>query len=150
MIKVVLFCCIPVLILAAAPLDASNGFGAGIMLGDPTGISLKSWISKTKAWDGGIAWGLGRDDALYLHGDLLYHKFNFIPVQEGKLPLYYGAGIRLLFAHESHLGVRGVVGLDYMFAGIPLDLFLELAPVLDLVPATELNMNGALGIRYFF
>ncbi len=120
------------------------------MLGEPTGISLKSWLSKTNAWDGGIAWGFGEGGALYIHSDYLWHKFNFIPVDQGDLPLYYGIGGRVLFADKSHLGVRGVIGLDYMFARAPVDIFLELAPVLDLVPGTDFSVNGAIGVRYFF
>ena len=141
---------IPFWLMAANITGSSGGFGAGIMLGDPTGISLKSWISKTNAWDAGIAWGLGHDGALYLHGDYLWHKFNFIPVEKGSLPLYYGIGGRVIFADEAHLGVRGVVGLDYMFAHAPVDIFLEIAPILDLVPGTDFSLNGAIGVRYFF
>ena len=128
----------------------SSGFGAGIMLGEPTGISLKNWISKTNAWDVGIAWGLGKHNAFHLHGDYLWHKYNLIKVNKGILPLYYGVGVRVLFADDSHLGVRGVVGLDYLFDSIPLDVFLELVPIFDVVPGTGLSFNGALGIRYFF
>jgi hypothetical protein len=128
----------------------SSGFGAGIMLGEPTGISLKNWISKTNAWDAGIAWGFGKHGAFHLHGDYLWHKYDIIKVEKGILPLYYGVGARLLFADDTHLGIRGVVGLDYLFDGLPLDVFLELVPIFDIVPATGFSFNGALGVRYFF
>jgi len=148
--KVILLCCIPCILFAANISGPAGGFGLGIMLGEPTGISLKSWLSKTNAWDGGIAWGFGEGGALYIHGDYLWHKFNFIPVDEGNLPLYYGIGGRVLFADKSHLGVRGVVGLDYMFARAPVDIFLEIAPIFDLIPGTDFTVNGAIGVRYFF
>jgi hypothetical protein len=127
----------------------SRGFGAGIMLGEPTGISLKNWISKTNAWDAGIAWGFGKHGAFHLHGDYLWHKYDLINVDKGTLPLYYGVGARLLFADDTHLGIRGVVGLDYLFEGLPLDVFLEIAPIFDIVPGTEFSFNGAIGVRYF-
>ncbi len=126
------------------------GFGAGIILGDPTGISLKYWSSPTNAWDAGIAWGIGRDDAFHLHGDYIWHKYGLIRVEKGRLPLYYGVGGRILFTAKAHFGIRGVIGLDYLFAGIPLDIFLEIGPVFDLVPATEFDFTGGLGARYFF
>ena len=128
----------------------SSGFGAGIMIGEPTGISLKNWISKTNAWDAGVAWGFGKNGAFHLHGDYLWHKYDLIDVDKGLLPLYYGVGVRVLFADDSHLGIRGVVGLDYLFDGIPLDVFLELVPIFDIVPGTGFSFNGGLGIRYFF
>jgi len=148
--KMILLCLTPLLLSAADISGPAGSFGVGIMMGEPTGISLKSWLTRSNAWDGGIAWGFGEGGALYLHGDYLWHQFNLISVDEGKLPLYYGVGGRVLFADKSHLGVRGVVGLDYMFARVPVDIFLELAPILDLVPETDFIINGALGFRYFF
>jgi hypothetical protein len=138
------------LIVAPHANGQEYGFGAGIILGEPTGISLKYWTKPTNAWDAGVAWGFGREGAFHLHADYLWHKYNLIRVDKGRLPLYYGGGARILFADRSHFGIRGVVGLDYQFSGVPLDAFLEIAPVFDLVPATELNFNGGIGIRYFF
>jgi len=37
-----------------------------------------------------------------------------------------------------------------LFADTPLDIFVEVVPVLDLVPDTDLDFNGAVGIRYIF
>jgi hypothetical protein len=37
-----------------------------------------------------------------------------------------------------------------MFARVPVDIFIELAPILDLVPETDFTVNGAVGVRYFF
>jgi hypothetical protein len=150
MIKKVLLSGILIVIFVANASGQSSGFGAGIMLGEPTGINIKNWISKTTAWDAGIAWGFGKHGAFHLHGDYLWHKYDLINVEKGKLPLYYGVGARFLFTDETRFGIRGVIGLDYLFAGVPLDVFLELAPVFDLIPATELSFNGAIGIRYFF
>jgi hypothetical protein len=146
--KVILIATIFFVITANAS-GQSSGFGAGIMIGEPTGISLKNWISKTNAWDAGIAWGLGKHGAFHLHGDYLWHKYDLIKVDKGILPLYYGVGSRVLFAKDAHLGIRGVVGLDYLFDGLPLDVFLELVPIFDIVPGTGFSFNGALGIRYF-
>jgi len=120
------------------------------MIGEPTGISLKNWISQTNAWDAGIAWGFGNEGAFHLHGDYLWHKFNLIHVDKGRLPLYYGVGARLLFAHDFRLGIRGVIGLDYLFSDVPIDIFLEIVPIFDLAPRTEFSFNGAFGFRYFF
>jgi len=48
------------------------------------------------------------------------------------------------------VGVRIPVGINYIFAKAPLDIFLEIVPMLELVPRTEFNLNGGIGIRYFF
>jgi hypothetical protein len=127
----------------------SSGFGVGIMIGEPTGISLKNWVSKSNAWDAGVAWGFGKEGAFHLHGDYLWHKYDLIKVDKGALPLYYGVGARLLFSNDTHFGIRGVIGLDYLFDGLPLDIFLEIVPIFDLAPGTGFSFNGALGVRYF-
>ena len=70
---------------------------------------------------------------------------------EGSLPFYYGIGGRIRFDEEdSRIGARIPLGLDYLFEGSRFDLFLELVPILDLAPETELNLNAGLGARYFF
>jgi hypothetical protein len=132
-------------------LPAQNfGFGAGVILGDPTGLSFKYWTNPKNAWDAGIAWGIGEKNALSLHGDYLWHNFRLIPVDKGRLAVYYGPGTRIILGDDPHFGIRGVIGLDYMFLHVPVDIFLELAPVFDLAPATKLYFNGGLGARYFF
>ena len=127
----------------------SSGFGIGIMIGEPTGINLKNWMSESAAIDAGIAWGFGRKGAFHVHADYLIHEYNLININHGRLPIYYGVGGRILLSSDSEVGIRGVVGLDYMFENAPVDIFLEIVPIFDLVPATELSFNAGIGVRYF-
>lgn len=124
-------------------------FGVGLMIGEPTGISLKYWQSQRNAIDGGVAWSLGQYDAIHLHADYLWHNYSvFEDVEEGQLPLYYGIGGRLILAeNDSILGVRVPVGLNYLFEEAPVGLFLELAPTVNLAPETDFDIGGALGVR---
>ena len=52
---------------------ATGDFGVGAMLGAPTGLSLKYWLTDTSAIDGGLAWHFGDDDRFQIHSDYLYH-----------------------------------------------------------------------------
>ena len=137
------------LILSGNTYSQSKGFGVGVILGEPTGISLKNWISQSTAFDAGIAWGFGRKGALHVHADYLIHEYEVIKTNHGRLPIYYGVGGRILLSGDSRVGVRGVVGLDYMFESIPLDIFFEVVPIFDLVPRTSFSFNAGLGCRYF-
>ena len=132
----------------AAAQDSS--FGLGIILGEPTGISFKNWIGSSTAIDGGIAWSFYNNDSFHLHADYLVHNFNIFKVKKGKLALYYGIGGRVKTEKKSRVGVRIPVGINYIFGDAPLDIFFELAPVLDLVPSTEFGLTGGIGIRYYF
>lgn len=143
-----------------------SGFGAGLMLGSPTGISVKYWLSGDRALDGGLAWGVWHSGYVHLHADYLFHNNSLITVSKGKLPLYYGPGLRVRSWtgdeywhhgkwHETDggrvdIGVRFPVGLAYLFEGAPVDVFLELAPTLDLTPSTGFEIDGAFGARYWF
>jgi hypothetical protein len=127
-----------------------SGFGLGIILGEPTGISAKLWKGETTAIDAAAGWSSGKNSVLHLHADYIFHNFNLIDVQKGKLPFYYGIGGRVKFADDTKVGIRIPVGMNYIFAGAPFDIFLELVPLLDLMPDTEFDIKAGLGARYFF
>lgn len=123
--------------------------GAGIILGDPTGLSAKFWLNDENAIDAAAAWSLD-DGALLLHADYLIHNFRLIAVDEGELPFYYGIGGKIVMANDVILGARIPVGLSYLFVDLPLDAFFEIVPVLQLIPATDFNLDAAIGVRYYF
>jgi|AntRauTorcE11898_2_1112593.scaffolds.fasta_scaffold20424_1 hypothetical protein len=119
----------------------------GIILGEPTGISLKAWQSDDTAFDAGFAWSFGDNGSLHLHADYLWHKW--LDVETGSLALYYGLGARLQVADDPRFGARVPVGLQYNIPDTRLATFFEVAPLLDLVPETSFDVNGGLGIRIF-
>lgn len=127
-----------------------SGMGLGIILGEPTGISGKVWTGYNSAFDFAGAWSFKDDAALHLHADLLFHNFRIIPVTDGKLPIYYGIGARVKMQDDPKVGARIPVGIAYLFEGAPLDIFLEIVPIMDIIPETDFDFNGAIGIRYFF
>jgi hypothetical protein len=146
------------LLLAAvfAPSNAlaqSGDLGVGVVLGEPTGVNFKYWISQSSAVDGGAAWSIGKHDSLELYADYLSHRFDLFKAKTGKLPLHFGLGGRLVLEDEdddSRLGVRIPIGLSYLLVDEPLEFFLEIAPILDLVPETKFDLNGGIGVRYYF
>lgn len=135
-----------------AQADTGNGgnVGIGVMFGEPTGLSVKMWTGSRSALNIGAAWSLaGRNEAIHLHADYLFHNW-FGDVNRGQLGFYYGIGARAIFAGDPTFGVRIPLGLNYVFENIPFDLFVEAVPILDLSPETKLAGNGAFGIRYYF
>lgn len=141
-----------VLVVAAYSFSGAQdkGFGLGIILGEPTGISGKQWLSANSAIDGAAAWNFGNGGYLHLHADYLLHNYDVFKVKEGRLPLYYGIGGRVGFGDKTVVGLRGVVGIAYLFSGAPVDAFLEIAPIMDLVPGTSFHVHGGIGARFYF
>ena len=137
--------------LSSQTFAQQSGFGLGVIVGEPTGVCGKYWLDDANAIDGGVAWAFKDEGAVHVHGDYLFHKYDVFSVDKGKLPLYYGIGGRIKFDEDdSKFGVRIPVGMNYIFANDPLDFFIEIVPILNLAPKTDLGFNAAIGIRFFF
>lgn len=140
-----------------------RAFGLGLILGEPTGLSAKLWTTSTTAFDFGLGWSVGGDrigrydgfydggSRIHFHMDYLWHSWKTIRSAE-RFPLYYGIGGRLNSGagYRNSLAVRGVFGVAWVARGAPIDVFLELVPSLQLVPATGVGVDAGLGARYFF
>ncbi|MEL7832948.1 hypothetical protein [Fodinibius sp. Rm-B-1B1-1] len=132
--------------------DNNKTLGVGFMVGEPTGLTLKSWTGGGNAIDVGVAWSFGRYEAMTVQADYLWHNYDiFSDVEEGSLPLYYGIGGRLVLGeNDSYIGARVPVGLNYLFEDAPVGLFIEAAPILNIAPSTDFDIDGTLGARFYF
>jgi hypothetical protein len=140
---------------------ANKEFGLGLMLGAPTGLSGKYFLSGDRALDFGvgvIGYYRGRD-GLHLHMDYLWHPVSLVSVPEFELPLYFGIGGRFFdFEDDTYdafaFGVRAPIGISFDLTNVPLDIFLELALVVDFFSGYRddigADLNGAVGLRYYF
>jgi len=152
------------LLLPAGIVTAQDrNFGLGVIVGEPTGISAKLWTSSRNAFDFGLGWSnggdrLGRYDGYYdggsrvhFHMDYLWHSFDAIRSTE-RFPLYYGVGGRINSGAGYHdsFAVRGVFGIAWLPRNTPIDVFLELAPSLQLTSSTGFGIDAGFGVRFFF
>ena len=127
-------------------------FGIGAIFGEPTGVSGKVWLNDMMAIDGVVGWGFYEETEFYTHADVLWHLWDVFPVTKGRLPLYFGVGPRLkVREHEDdRFGIRFPVGVSYMFDNVPVDIFFEVAPILDVAPRTHGAFTAGIGVRYWF
>lgn len=140
------------LVLFASNLYARQGqMGVGLMIGNPTGISGKYWLDDNKAIDAGLGASFGNHTDFSIHSDYLLHKENQFYFNEVyALDLYYGIGGRMEFADEIELGARVPVGIVHEIKEKSADVFAEVAPVLDFIGREGVELNLALGTRYYF
>ena len=131
--------------------DLSGRFGAGFILGKPTGVSLKYFLNDTIAVDAAVGWDF-HDESVPVYGDLLWHKFDLITVPRGQLPFYLGVGGRVeIRSHdEDRVGLRVPFGASYIFDSLPLDVFAEIAPILDFTPSVRGGFTVGIGARWWF
>ena len=151
-----------ILLATTSAVYAQEGFGLGIIVGEPTGISIKNWLGEKHAIDAAGAWSFSENQSFQFHLDYLVHFVGELPpsVDENRLSFFTGIGGRIKFKErndgkgrnddEHLLGVRIPLGVSYPFAGAPVEMFVELVPILDVFPDTEFDINGAIGARYYF
>ena len=135
-------------------------FGVGLILGEPTGICAKLYLQDDQAIQA-AAGSAFIGGGLQLHADYVFHPWI---LQDARLV----RAARLLRARralhpvrrrarrDSHfaIGLRGVVGLLFDFKEVPLDVFVEVAGVLEYDfkdgEGVGLALNAGAGVRYYF
>ncbi len=153
--KRIFFLCVVLLTGSVIPLAAAhqyNPFGAGVILGEPTGVTVKYWVSDTTAFDAALGWSFEGRTSFHLHGSYLFHDFEMVEVAKGSLPLYFGVGGRLKArsGKSDRLGVRVPFGVAYHFEDVPVEAFAEIVPIIDVVPSSRASLNAAIGARFYF
>lgn len=142
-----------ILLAFSLPLIAAD-VGAGVIIGEPTGLSL----SLNNRFVLGAAWSFR--NYLHIHGDYLFFHSGIPEFEEEfdkPFGWYLGVGGKMRVFTEDEdrkdsdigLGVRVPVGLT--FYPLPeLELFAEIVPGIALFPDTDLDLDGGIGIRYHF
>lgn len=137
--------------LGSAPARA-EGFGLGFFLGDPTGLDLKIDLQRRSALD--IVLGLydfreGRG-ARYAHLTYLVTPV-YARGQSVNVPLRLGIGAAV-FGSSDHIdaGVRVPFELALAFKRTPLEIYGELAALLQLTDDPRFDLQGGVGLRFYF
>jgi hypothetical protein len=152
-----------VVLLSAVASAQLSGTGIGLVIGEPTGLSLKNWLSPNSALTFGAAWSFQHDGSLFLWGDYTLHSFDITNSgNQRSLAFYYGLGAKVSLVDtndgegsddngsDAVIGARIPLGLMLPLRSSPVDFFLEVVPTLDLSPDTEFGVNGGIGAHIFF
>lgn len=150
--------------LAQPAIAQPSGIGLGAQLATsnaggqaPVGLSLKSWINDRQAVTGSTSFLVGDDEPSspqsfwIIEANYLFHNFQPVDVEEGDLGLYIGPGVQFTVneAADNDFALRAPLGINYIFEDTPADVFVEMAPTLQLTDPTLLRFDGAIGFRYF-
>ena len=140
------------LVLLSLEVFSQKGeFGMGIILGNPSSLSVKLWTGKVTAIDASIGYRYGSANHLYLNTDFLFHLWDF-QKEEGMIKVYFGAGAGLGFISDLSIGVRLPGGAALYLDNIPIELFAELVPTFQLFGEGDFRfmMEGYIGARWYF
>lgn len=143
-----------VLSIAAGLLTAGKAnaqdyrFALGVRLSNSTptlnnSITGKYFVTDRSAVEGIVSFGsrFGMGALLEIH-----KPFNNIP----QLKWMYGAGAFVGFENDdTYLGPTGILGLDYKFENVPINLSLDWKPELNIIPDIDFVPDAfALSVRF--
>jgi hypothetical protein len=130
--------------------------GLGLRLGSGSGFTVKHFINQKASIEGLL---LTRWHGFDITGLYEIHNRAF---DTDLLNWYYGFGAHIGFfdgkyvewgtpgSNYNVLGLDGIIGLEYTFAEVPINLGLDLKPALNLVGYTGFWADVALSVRYVF
>jgi hypothetical protein len=133
----------------------TNPFGLGVMVGFPTGLTTKYWFDAIHAVDATVAWNHDGENSWAIQSDYLLHQQAFWKLENWSVNLYYGAGVQFSSSivkkkQTTEVALRAPVGLNHFFQRNRVEIFVEIAPGLKIVPGTEFFFYPGIGARYFF
>jgi hypothetical protein len=146
--------------------EANKTFGIGLELGAPTGLTGKYFLSADRALDFGFGTIYNYFDryGFHIYGDYLFHPVSLLATDAFELPLYVGLGVRLWDFEDRRvepddeafaIGFRVPVGVAFDFNTVPIDIFVQLVPVLDFFSgytrrSVYIDIEPSFGFRYWF
>ncbi len=111
------------------------------------GVTAKYWMNSTLAVDGVMGYHFNHN--FDMHSDVLWHSFSSFNISNGRLPFYAGVGGRVLLGNNSQLGIRLPFGASYLSSNDPIELFAEIAPVVQIATSLGFDVDGVVGIRLY-
>ena len=128
----------------------------GLRAGFPYGVTIKHFLNQKNAVEGVLASSWGGFVAT-----VLYENEHWTGRYPG-LNWFWGFGAHIGFWDESSryindpnvgsvIGADFILGLEYTFDEIPLNLSLDIMPSVNLIGVTNYNgIGGGLSVRYVF
>ena len=126
----------------------ARDFGAGILLGQPSGLKASISVREGLYLDCGAAWSW--DEWLLIFVDS--HFEEYVSPWSLHWRWYYGLGgyVGIPESDDGILGVRIPIGASYHFPYSSFEVFGELVPALQLVPKTRARLQGGIGLLVWF
>jgi hypothetical protein len=150
-LTLIIACCI---VLMANAQDYKTGIG--LRAGFSSGLTLKHFKSRKIALEGLLT---TRWQGFDITGLYEVHNKAF---DVNNLNWYYGGGAHIGFYNGNYadwgrtgttytvIGIDGILGLEYTFDEIPINLGIDWKPTFNLIGYTGIWSEGALSIRYVF
>ena len=149
---------------AEAQVIRGKPISIGGVFGDPSGVSMRYPLGLFNALDVGFGPDYFGSPRLQIDYVWEFHAFDSSTIDE-----YFGPGLAIAFAKginsfytkEPHresfassedngfnVGGRAIFGMEYAPKASPLEFFLESGPLIPMGHIFEIDLDGAVGLRY--
>lgn len=142
----------------------NRDFGFGIILGEPTGGTVKFWLNRENAITASL--GASYFGSPRIGADYLWH---FDAFSSSIVKLYAGPGVAIGFGEgkgfwykekgkdrffvresgETGFAFRGIFGVNIVPNNTPLEIFFELGPLVGFTPDFGSAFDAAVGVRFY-
>lgn len=124
----------------------AGAVGVGGQIGDPSGLTLRLYQRPSFAYDFLAAWDLDR--FFFLNAHAIYER----PIPDSPLHYYLGPGAVLGIQEDGEdnelvIGMSGQFGVNFFVERF--EVFLQLTPRLNVIPDTDGQIGGGVGLRYY-
>ncbi|XWN35863.1 MAG: DUF3996 domain-containing protein [Balneola sp.] len=143
------------LLISTSSLSAQNeGFAVGAQMFSPTGITAKATISETAAITGVVGFNFNEfNNFILLQTNLILNgNSDAFDIESGILRPYYGVGVNFTFSENSDtdIGFRIPLGMEYSFQDQPFEMYMDIAPTVNVERSSAFFLSSSMGFRYFF
>ena len=129
------------LFILLIPAASFAEIGVGAIIGEPTGLSFKLGNFPVI----GLGWSTF-NSSIDATVDMWFINDHFVEM----LDWYLGVGAKLgIKSNDFLIGIRVPIGAQWWLTN-EFELFAEIAPGLAILPATEFDISGGIGLRYHF
>ena len=130
--------------------------GIGLRAGLPSGLTLKHFVNRNAAFEGLLTTRWQGFDITGLY-EIQNRAFDV-----AQLSWYYGGGAHIGFYNGRYtywgtygtaytvFGIDGIIGLEYTFSELPVNVGIDFKPVFNLIGYTGVWSDGALSVRFVF
>lgn len=150
----------------ASSVGQTRKVGVGVVLGQPSGVTVKYHLTAMHAFAAQI--GIGWLDGYHFRANFDYNlHITVARTAEFDIPIYFGAGLSLFGWFEYHrwyfwggdegqyrsqvgFGLRVPVGVSLNLNKVPLEAFGEIAGGFGFFPRLGGYLDGVVGVRYYF
>lgn len=131
------------------PYSQAGSFELGGILGVPSGLNSRYWITDQYGIE--LSLGTSPDRDFMFSLDFLFELIEMYRADDHSLRLYTGAGtLAGYISDENYINFRVPLGLTMPFTSYPVTFSAYIAPAVVFKPETSLSTNWGFAARYNF